>query len=247
VLGAAHWPELRVDFQLARAARSGEITHPAPGGLVCFDPRFGRALVPRPQGSRSEELLHPGLTIAGFLAARVRGDEAIHAGACAHAGGAWIVLGDHEQGKSTMLALLARLGCEPLTDDLTVIRDGNVCAGARCLDLRPAAAAHLGVGEPSRLNTRRRMNLPPAQAEHPLRGFLHLNWSSRIGLRLLPARERMVRLIEQIGHFARPEPARLLEFAALPHYELSRPQDWDSADRGARLVQEAMAAASVKS
>lgn len=175
--------------------------------------------------------------VAAFLAAPARGEEAIHAGACAHAGGGWVFLGGHEQGKSTLLALLAALGCEPPTDDMAVIRDGKVCAGARCLDLRPSAAAYLGVGKPARLDTRSRVSLPPVQAGHPLRGFLHLSWSSRMRLRRLPARERRMRLTEPIGYLGRLAPGRLLEYAALRHSELSRPRDWHSAEYGAQLVQ----------
>jgi hypothetical protein len=208
--------------------------------MVCFDPRARHAVVPRPERTTPEDLVHPGLTIAAFLAARVRGDEAIHAGACAHAGGAWVLLGDHQQGKSTLLALLASLGCEPLSDDMAVIRDGHVCAGPRCLDLRPSAARQLGVGEPTRMDTRHRMSLPPVRAESPLRGFVRLSWSARLSLRSLPARERLASLIEHAGHLPRADPGRLLEFATLPHYEFSRPRDWNIAERGARLVQDAM-------
>jgi len=235
VRNAVDWPRLSVAFQAQPRARAGELTHPAPGGVACLSPSTGQARVPL-NGETNEDCLHPGLAIVGFLAARSRDEEAIHGGAFAHRGGAWVILGDHEQGKSTLLVLLARSGAEVLADDLTVIREGQVCAGPRVLDLRPPAAKYFGLGAYARGGMRRRLSLDPVEAEHPLRGFLHLTWSAEVEIRLLAPRIRLQRLVAQIGHLPRRQPRRLLELAALPHYELARPRDWQHAQRGVDLV-----------
>jgi hypothetical protein len=136
--------------------------------------------------------------------------------------------------------MLSSVGCAPLTDDLTVVRDGAVCSGPRCLDLRPSSAMHLGIGEPARHDSRRRVALAPVAAEHPLRGFVHLRWGETVSLTRLPARERMRRLIGEIGPFPRSDHSRLIEFAARPHYELRRPREWSAAEHSVTLVRAMM-------
>jgi hypothetical protein len=237
--GAERWPTLRIEFEPSPLPFDGELYQRIEDGFVCVDPATGRARVPRVAGRSLDDLVHPHLTVAAHLSALSRGDDPLHAGSCAHAGGAWVFLGDHEQGKSTLLALLQRLGCQPLADDLTVIRGDQICAGPRCVDLRPSAARHLGIGRPARVDTRWRVSLPPVPAEHRLRGFLHLRWATHIQLRQLSARERLTRLVAHIGHLPHA-PERLLEFAELPHYELSRPRDWKSAADSALVVRDMM-------
>jgi hypothetical protein len=237
--GADAWPRLTVEIR-PDPKPLDEWCHEAPGGMVWLDRARMRAVVPLPDGAETDDVVHPGLTVAAYLGARARNEEAIHGGAVAHDGGAWVLLGDHERGKSTMVALLSVLGSQPVADDMIVLRGRRVCAGPRCLDLRPEAAAHLGVSAQVRSGTRRRMVLAPVAAEHPLRGFVHLAWGDRPQLRQLAGRGSLSRLIEFMGHLWRPDPAKLLELAELPHLELTRPRDLGRAEVSARLLQDAM-------
>ena len=240
LLGAEHWPELTIELLSDPQPGPWDLTHAVPGGVVSYDRVTRRARVPAAAGATLEDLVHPHIMIAAYLAAASRDEEAIHAAACAHGGGAWVLLGAHEQGKSTLLAMLSRLGCQPLTDDMVVIRDGVVCTGARCVDLRPPAARQLGVSAPARFSTRNRIELPPVAAEHPLRGFIHLTWAQPLALVALRPRDRLARLVAQLGHVRRRDRARLLELTAVPHWELRRPPDWEGAERSAELVRELM-------
>jgi hypothetical protein len=242
LLGAEHWPPLTIQLLPDPRPEPGNLTHAVPGGVVSYDRATGWARVPAAAEATLEDLVHPNIMIAAYLAAAARDEEAIHAAACAHNGGAWVLLGTHEQGKSTLLAMLAELGCSPLADDMVVIRDRVVCAGARCVDLRPAAAQRLGGGAPARFATRNRIELPPIAAEHPLRGFIHLTWAEPLELVALRPRDRLARLVAQLGHVRRRDRTRLLGLTAVPHWELRRPPDWASAMRSAELVRELMEA-----
>jgi hypothetical protein len=237
VFGAERWPSLQVSFTSAPTPSPGDIVmEEGPGGRVCLDPSGSRAVVPLIDGAPMNELVHPGLTAAAWLAARLRGDEVMHAGACVHGGDAWVVIGEHEHGKSTLLALLLGLGIEILADDMVVIRDGRACAGPRCLDLRPEAGRLLDMGVPVRKGFKRRVSLPPIEAEYPVRGFIHLDWGERLVLERLRPSERMSRLLAHTGQPPRRDPADMLRLAELPHHLLSRPREWASAKPAAELV-----------
>jgi hypothetical protein len=239
VFDAEHWPTLDVSFAHTPTPSPGDIVmEQGPGGRVCLDPSGSRVVVPLIDGAPTDELVHPGLTAAAWLAARLRGDEVMHAGACVHRGGAWVVIGDHEHGKSTLLALLLGLGIEVLADDMVVIRDGHACAGPRCLDLRPEAGRLLDMGVPVRKGFKRRLSLPPIMAEYPVRGFVHLDWGEHLALGRLRPGERMARLLAHTGQPPRREPTDMLRLAELPHYLLSRPREWSAARPAAELVQE---------
>jgi hypothetical protein len=241
VLGAEGWPELHVSFAAVPTPGADDIVmEQGPGGKVFIDRAGLHAVVPHPPGAPLDELVHPGLTAAAWLAARVRGDEVMHAGAYVHDDGAWIVIGDHEGGKSTTLALLLAMGVEILADDMVVIRAGRACAGPRCLDLRPEAGARLEVGVPVREEFKRRVSLPPIRAEYPIRGFVHLAWSEGLACERLRPAERMARLLEHTGQPPRRRPAEILQLSALPHFLLSRAQDWETATRSAELLIETL-------
>lgn len=208
-----------------------------PGGPVYLDPTGTRAVVPRIPDTPISELVHPGLTAAAWLAARLRGEEVMHAGAYVVEDGAWIVIGDHEHGKSTLLGLLFSMGSEILADDMIVVRSGRACAGPRCLDLRAEASERLELGSPARLGYKHRVGLPPIAAELPIHGFVHLDWSDDLSLRRLRPSERMSRLLAHTGQPPRRRPSEMLELSELPHFLLSRPRDWDMAVRSAELAQ----------
>jgi hypothetical protein len=246
VLGAEEWPELTVSFVRDPSPGPQDIVmERGPGGRVCLDPTGMRAVVPHPDGAPLAELVHPGLTAAAWLAARLRGEEVMHAGAYIHDDGAWIVIGDHEHGKSTLLGLLLCLGVEILADDMIVVRDGNACAGPRCLDLRPEAAARLELGSPAREGFKNRVQLAPIRAEYPIYGFVHLAWSDRLTLERLRPAERMARLLAHTGEPPRRRPADMLALSESPHFLLSRPRDWSTATRSAELVRDVIGSARV--
>lgn len=246
MFGAEHWPPLEVSFTSTPTPSPGDIVmQEGPGGRVCLDPSGVRAVVPLIDGAPTDELVHPGLTAAAWLAARLRGDEVMHAGACVHGSGAWVVIGDHEHGKSTLLALLLGLGIEILADDMVVIREGRACAGPRCLDLRPEAGHLLDMGAPVRGGFKRRVSLPPIAAEYPVRGFVHLDWGEQLVLERLRPSERMGRLLAHTGTPPRRDPSDMLRLSELPHYLLSRPREWSSAKPAAELVYELLGVAAV--
>lgn len=94
------------------------------------------------------ELVHPYLAAVGMLTAYWGDRLAIHAGAFGADGRAWLIVGTKGGGKSTTLATLDLAGYSVLADDMAVIdHDLTVHRGPRMIDLRPDAAAVLGVGE----------------------------------------------------------------------------------------------------
>jgi hypothetical protein len=187
------------------------------------------------------DLIHPYLAPAAALVARWAGLESFHAGAFVAGGGAWIVLGDKEDGKSTMLAQLALEGCQVLTDDLAVVDHGCVLAGPRCIDLREPAAAQLGVGEPLGvvgIRERWRLRLDPAVARVPLRGWVRLAWDDEVGVDEVRGAERMLALMPFRSVRLTPEePRALIDLGSLPMLRLRRPRRWDALrEAGRRLV-----------
>lgn len=241
IIGGESWPVLEVSFAFDPEPGSEDIVmRQGPGGPVCLDASGTRAVVPRIPDMPVSELVHPGLTAAAWLAARLQGEEVMHAGAYVVEDGAWIVIGDHEHGKSTLLGLLFSMGSEILADDMIVIRDGRACAGPRCLDLRAEAAGRLEIGTPARLGYKHRVGLPPIAAELPIHGFVHLDWADDLSLRRLRPGERMSRLLAHTGQPPRRRPSEMLELSELPHLLLSRPRDWDMAVRSAEMARDIM-------
>lgn len=176
------------------------------------------------------ELLHPYLAAAAALTALGRGWDALHGGSVLLDGRALAIIGATGAGKSTLLAGLAQAGHAVLADDLTVVVDGRAQAGPRCLDLRNATAARLGL--PTELvpvlgRERYRLVLPPAPRSAPLAGWLHLEPGERVEAEALRPAERL-RLLAG-GRYAAapgPPPTKLLELARLPGWRLRRPLDW---------------------
>jgi hypothetical protein len=222
--GADSWPCLRlfVAGDVEASLTSSAICHERPEGKVWVDPERGLVELPPLARLRADFIVHPLLSTAAWLWARALSEIALHAGAFAGAGGAWVVLGDRGAGKSTLLASLARRGVTVLSDDLVVFRGTRVCAGPRCVDLRPDAADLLGVRSPVRGGERYRTPLEPCDAEQELAGFIHLRWGSRVQLERQAPEQRLRWLLARLPSAS---PSALLELASKPSFEFGRPRD----------------------
>jgi hypothetical protein len=223
--GSARYPDVR----------GGHVTVDREAGVACF-----RGADP----PASDEIVHPRLGMLGAVYAQwLSGRTAFHAGAFVTGERAWAVVGARHDGKSTLMAALALAGVAVLGDD-TLVLDGRRCLpGARCVDLRPDTAVHLGAGE--RVVTVRRgdrerlfLDAPPPAAT--LAGWLFLSWGDGLSLRPLAAPERVARVASTQGWHRRgvTDPAELLDLASLPAWELSRPRDWALMPRVVERVRE---------
>ena len=123
----------------------------------------GLAEVPPPS-----DLLHPYLSPAAALTHLWAGRTALHAGAVVLGDRAVLLLGRTTDGKSTTLAwLAAERGLPVLADDLTIIDEGAILPGPRCIDLRAPSAeafADRWNGRLVRSQTRWRVRLPAVPA-----------------------------------------------------------------------------------
>ena len=189
---------------------------------------------------RDGDLVHPYLAPAAALVARWAGRESFHAGAVLVGDGAWGVLGDKEQGKSTLLAWLALHSHAILSDDLLVLERGAAAAGPRCLDLREASARQLGVGEPLGVvgaRARWRVPLGSAPALAPLRGWITLAWGDEMALEPLRGPERLLALLPHRSvQLEPPSPAELIALSSLPVVRFTRPRRWDQLGAGAERL-----------
>jgi hypothetical protein len=169
--------------------------------------------------------------LGAIFAQWLPGRMAFHAGAFVSGERAWAVVGERHDGKSTLMAALALAGLPVLGDD-TLVLDGIRClSGVRCVDLRPDAAEHLGIRDAVvtvRRGARERLPLDGRPREAPLAGWFFLNWADDFAIRELQTPERIARIARRQGWHRRgvTDPARLLDLAALPAWELSRPRDW---------------------
>lgn len=192
-------------------------------------------------------MIHPFLAAVGATFAWWDGREAFHGGAFVADGGAWLVLGDNESGKSALLAHLAMADVPVLADDLVVVADGNVQAGPRCIDLREAACDALALRDRTtvvRGDARFRLTLPAVAPAIPLRGFIFLSWTDDASIRPLPPTERFPRLAaSRAVSIHSPWPRLLVDLVSMPAFELSRPQDWSVRARTADLLLDAVAEA----
>jgi len=207
------------------------------GGWVTIERAAGHVTFRLPTAPPARDLVHPYLAPAAAVAARWAGRESFHAGAVIAGGGAWVVLGDKESGKSTTLAHLALGGHDVLADDLVVVDAGAALAGPRCIDLREASAAHLGAGEPlGVVGVRERWRLPlgPVPARVPLRGWITLAWDDEVAVDALRGPERMLALLPfRSVQIAPGAPGDLVDLSSLPVLRLRRPRRWDALDDAA--------------
>jgi hypothetical protein len=174
-----------------------------------------------------EDLLHPYLAPAAALFWQWSGREAIHAGVFEAGGGAILMLGDKEAGKSTTLAWLATQDGRPvLSDDLAVLDGDEVLVGPRSIDLRvegtlPGVSEHL-----VRSGQRHRVRLPAAPAALRLAGLVALDWGPALELAPVGFAGRMELIARQRTFPTVPaNPTALLELASVPMIRACRPRD----------------------
>jgi len=212
---ASEWPVVVV-------SRHGQILDDEP--RVDLDAR--RAYV-GPTVSESE-LVHPLLGRIALAFCRTHGTDALHAGVVAGAAGAWALVGSSTSGKSTLLSGCAAGGLEVLSDDVLILRAGRVLTGPRCLDLRqPAGTATAWTSV--RGDSRYRVTLPPAAAEHVLTGTVHLSWGDGPELVPLTRAQILMRIFDRQMTEGFPQLTRVAnELADLPGYELRRPHDLEA-------------------
>jgi hypothetical protein len=221
--GADHWPKLELEVAPDRLGeRMCRITNVDAGSGDT------RALVPEPAPG---ELAHPMLGHVAVALALQSPLTALHGGAFAAGGGAWLVPGVGMLGKSTVLAALAVSGVGVLCEDVIVIRDQRVLSGPRLIDLRLDSARALGVeGTTVRREGRRRLALRPIAAELPVAGVVHLRRDDTAAgnVRCLAASEALGALsrLASAGGVVAGADAQL-ELAALPTYELAMPRRWE--------------------
>lgn len=201
------------------------------GGWLSVN-RTGTAhfILPRPVSN--EEIIHPWLVPAAGAMNAWLGRQVAHGGAFAIDGAAVAVIGDKEDGKSTLLGWVARADdVEILTDDLLVVDEGRILAGPRCIDLRPGSHAVMEgehEGQVVRGGTRSRLMLPPCRPWAALAAIVELAWGSeeRVTMTRLNMDEALPALL---AHTQRVEEgARLLDLLSVPVWRLSRPRSWES-------------------
>jgi hypothetical protein len=244
------WPRLAVTQETGRSGtQDGDVctdTHARlqlrNGGEIIIDRHAGQAVFVVPRPLRTDELVHPYLAPVAAVVGYWLERESFHAAAFVHDGGVWAVLGNRESGKSSTLAWLALRGHPVVCDDMLILDGTAAFAGPRSIDLRPEAARQLGVGEPMGVvgtRERWRLRVGPVDSGMPMRGWIFLAWGPRLEIERLPGSRRIALLAAQRGVRLPPlDAASLLELAALPAWELRRPQAWDSvSDAAERLLE----------
>ena len=236
--GADHWPSLEVVFEPEPQPLPSDFTFATTAGTVCLSKDLDRARLPLRGPCEADLAVHPLLTAAAWMRAHLLGLEVLHAGAVVTGRGAWLIRGDKEAGKSTLLARFHERGLPIVADDVAILNGGRVASGPRRLDLRADMGARLGMGRSVRNAERRRVDLPPVVAEHPVAGFVELRWSDRPCVSMVEPGERLARLLEASGPRPRRDPVEMLELATLPYYLVERPRDTD--DTAARLLEDVL-------
>ncbi len=232
VVGTAHATTPMMDERRVRMALSG-------GGALEIDRERARSLLTVPRLLTDDALVHPYLGPTAAAAAHWRGDACLHAGAFLIGDGAWALLGDKGDGKSSTLAWLDRCGYGVLSDDMLVVdREGRALAGPRCVDLRATTAALLPQAQPLGLvGARERFRLRTAEAPAAvrLRGWVVLAWSDDDAppphVTTVAPGERVAILARQLAVRRPPKsPDLLLRLAQLPMWRLARARRLDALD-----------------
>jgi len=215
-----------------------------PVGQVLVDRRASTSTLLLPSAPPVEAWPHPYLSATAVLATWWSGYRSFHAGAFLAVGGAWGILGDKEQGKTSMLAWLASREYPVLCDDVLVIADGRALAGPRCLDLRESAAAHFGLGTYiGRVGGRDRWRarLPPVPAEVPFRGWVSLSWADDVNVSSVKAGERLGKILARRGlRIPEKGDGNWLDLISRPMVELGRPMSWSVVDRAMTCLLDAL-------
>lgn len=233
------WPRLRVhskigtsEAELDSLSERAALLRLQNGGEIRLDRELGSATFVLPHRLGSAELVHPLLAPVAAVMAYWLGRESFHAGGFVADGRVWGLLGERGSGKSTTVARLALDGVAIACDDLLVVEGETAFAGPRAVDLRGDAAEQLGAGESLGVvgaRERWRLRLGPVPSSLELAGWIFLTWGERVQAVPIAPVERLARLHENRGINVPPrDPARLLDLAALPCWELSRPEGWAS-------------------
>jgi hypothetical protein len=247
----AHWPPLQLAVehetpapQLDRIGPESAEIRLAGGGWVEIRREPARAVyrVPRPLAPAA--IVHPYLAPVALVAARWLGRESFHAGAFLTADGAYALLGDKEAGKSTTLAWLLANGHRIVCDDALILDGPSALAGPRSIDLRAESARRLGLGDPLGtvgVRERWRIQLGAIPAELPLRGWITLEWADRTTVEPIRGTAKLAALTPHRGVLIEPtRPELLVDYAALPHWRLRRPRDWDAMGESVELLLDAL-------
>jgi hypothetical protein len=246
-----HWPPLQLAIEQQTPAPALDRIGPdsadirlAGGGWVQIRREPVRAVYRVPGTLQPAALVHPYLAPVALVAARWLGRESFHAGAFATADGAYALLGDKEAGKSTTLAWLLAHGHEIVCDDALILDGPNALAGPRSIDLRAESARRLGVGDPLGtvgVRERWRIQLDPIPAELPLKGWVTLEWAGEIGVEPIRGTAKLGALTPHRGVFIEPpRPELLVDYAALPHWRLRRPRNWEAIGASVERLLEAL-------
>lgn len=226
--GEAAWPQVTVSQQIGAfepvehliAADRAEV-----GGNVVIDRLRSTATLRAAQALPTDQLVHPMLAWIGVTYAHWRGLLAMHGGAFTLGERAWMVLAAKGGGKSSTLAALHAAGHEILTDDLVILREGQILAGPRCIDLKDDPESVLGrpmVHE--RFGERRRILLPDHEQPVPLGGAFLLEYDEHLGLEPIPGGERIMKASDHRA-LDKTDPRLILELAKVPMWTLKRPRD----------------------
>lgn len=190
-----------------------------------------------------DELLHPWLVPAAATVSAWHGRRVLHGGLVTNGEQAVAIVGEKEGGKSTLLATLAfAAGLGVMCDDLVVFDGHLVFAGPSCIDLRPAAVAHLPDVVGSSLvrdGTRLRVPVPKTSPTARLLGVVVLEWSEQTGIRPVPPSERLPKILPHALVEGIPAGVSgVLGFAQYRMWRLSRPREWAALETSAKLIRE---------
>jgi hypothetical protein len=219
------------------------------GGSVLVERASGTATLRMPHAETvsHEHIVHPFLSTSVAVMSRWHGRDVFHAGAFVTERGAWAILGDKGQGKSTLLAQMALRGQIVLSDDLVAVHGGQVLCGPRCIDLRADAAIELAQGEDLGVvgaRHRARLRLGTAPDAVPLRGWVALEWGDRVQVRRVDVKDRLPALLGSLAlRMPPPSAPAFLRYAALPFLRMARPRDWSAADEAVDALVQAVATA----
>lgn len=238
----ADWPAWELAWSQAPSGQGRELHIGDDYAVIDVMPE-GRVLIERatrtstfflPAPPSPEAWAHPHLSSTAVIAAWWHGRRSFHAGAFVAHGGAWGIVGERGDGKTSMLAWLSTRRYPIVCDDILVIDGNDALAGPRCFDLRQSAAEHFGLGTYiGHVGTRERWraSLPPVPDRLPLRGWVIPAWADEVCAEPLKAADRLpvllahrgLRIPESGGH-------EWLDLVARPMVRFQRPQDWSEID-----------------
>jgi hypothetical protein len=247
------WPRLRLERGIGLASADADVLSDSSarlilksGGEIVLEREPSLATIRTPSALRIAEVVHPYLAPVAAVLAYWHGRESFHGAAITVDGGAWGLLGDRGDGKSSLAAWFALNGVAVVCDDMLIVDREQAFAGPRSVDLRQDAAQELGAGEA--LGTvgarqRWRLALETHSAALPLNGWVFLGWDRDVAVERVTAAERLKALSHNRGVAVPPtDPALLLELASLPAWRFARPKRWSGIAESAERLLETLAA-----